>query len=469
MALADVQGVFNTIQQGKQNQLQKEQLKQQGDIAKREADLREKQLDQEHEYQQATLAAQQAYERARETQFYQSNPAVARATGSLVNQQGGTPQPIANIINKYQQQNQTVGAVPNTQETYSIPSQTAPTGPPISVTQPTQLEAAKQSGAAKALENQTLYEQQQKLEAQRATAEQNTAQIRASLDHQHDMAKAQMETESRERIEKARNIAEQLRTQTEVGGRLQEERIRQQGLYDPNRVNQAVQDLYNGNSTIEDFNKSPLSKYEKENALSGIALSGAHPINKVQSDYIGAVANLKDLIPEIKDFITNQPNVDHFGARQVLGTINAMGANQARRMDEIESGFGQLSKAIQSGVSSGRIPIFEAQKVMGLLPDPHLPADQNVQKYNLLMRELGNHINNSLSNIPQDQRGEILKTKGLDPTIFKTFADAQHMKQDKSSEAGIPKEVLDAVPEGKSFKDPDGKTYKKVNGKAVPQ
>lgn len=444
MALADLtafQNIVNNQQAVKGQNAERQQQQKQFETAQK---LREHELELTHQHEQAVLSAQQAYQRTQQFNELAKNPAAVRAGGTLVGESGGLPMtngPTNDLANN--------PAAAPTQQTYSVPSQVSGEQPFI-INQPSRQEEANQQGQEAAVKNAPLFAQQQELENKKATAEQQSAFIRAYYDHEHDLTKAKLDRDSQERVAAANNAArlaeERMRSNTAFGV----ESMRIKGMYDPARVSQSVNDLYNGNTTMEDFNKSPLSKYEKENAVSGLGAAGAHALNKGQSDYLTTVANFKDIIPTFKEFIAAQPDTTSTAGSFIKGSLQTApivgDKEQIRRQSELQTQFGSLSKALQSGVSSGRIPIFEAQKLMGFMPDPSAPRDQNLAKYNDLVKFLGDHVNNTLSNIPMDQRATIVDNK-IGTDLFKQYVDVNHLKQD--SPVVSKDQAQDAIPTGR--------------------
>lgn len=427
MSLADVSQVFNTIQQGKDNAARAAALKQQQQQFDRSQDLQEKQLDLQHAHEQAILAASQAYQRTQQFNELAANPQVARAQGQVTDQQYAQPMT--------QGPTNDLAAQPPVSQTLSVPSQ-VPGEQPFTLNLPTREEEARQQGVEQGLKNEPLYEQQKEIERQKEEGEANAGQMRALIDQQHQDQRDMYDRKSREDIAKLESDSREREGAARNATDLARERLQIQGLYDPNRVKQTAIDLYNGDTTTEDFNKSPLSKYEKEGAQSSLMGAGAHPINKAQSDYLNNVSILKDILPTVKSFIVNQPDMSNTfmaharGGRQVTPYIG--NADQIKRNNEIQSQFGEFAHTIGAMSSTGRIPLLEAQKIMGYLPDPNLPQQTNVDRYNDLIKLLGGHINATLSNIPDAQRVNIINKKvGLD--LGQHFVDATHMKNGQSN------------------------------------
>lgn len=421
MALAEVQAVINANNQRQQGQRQQQELDQQQKQHDAQLKLEQQKLELEHGHQQATLAALQAFQRSQQFNTLAQNPAMVRAMGQQTGSSGEIME--GNSMTS-----------PPTQESYSVPSQVQGEQP-FNINLNSRDEEARQQGQEAALKNVPSYQQQTDLETQKANAQQNSAMMRAYIDHEHDLEKQKLINESEERRNQATVNASKYGADVSARSRITAAGMGIQRQFDPTRVEQMVNDLHNGDTSIDDFRKSTLSPVEKEAVSSGLATGNSHGLSKDQQDYITKLSNIKEIVPLMKQFIAGQPESSSSLGGLVKGgfqSLPGVNAEQKRLQDEMASKFGELSKALSSGVALGRISNFEAQKLMGYLPTYTSPQSVNLKRLNDFTAAIGGHMNNALSNIPMAQRTALVDKKiGMDN--FKQYIDLDHLKQGMGS------------------------------------
>lgn len=422
MALADISQIMNTISANEQIALQKEQLQQQKEEQKQRLEFERQKLDYDHQHQDAVIKAAQALQRAQNFQQLASNPNTVRAMGQKTGQSYSQPMTKGPTIELANQ--------PATGESYSVTSEID--GRPMNFNLPTREEEARLQGMEAGLKNDPLYQQQTKLETQRERAKQFSDELAYYRTMQKDAAdNARAERIATGQQATALQVA-QIRAAGQAAGKADAG-----ADINMDTIQQTIQDIEDGALTQETFNRDKsLSNAAKLVVGNGLKAAGIQPLSDKQKLALESLGQVVPLIGYVDEYINELDSMP-------VGT-GALTSNGRRLRKQIESGYGMYARGL-SGVSSGRLPIFEAQKSLdAVVPSAIRTTKDNIKQANELRKRLKNNIEESLKGISPDRINRLIQERLTGHNLM-PISDIHHLRAELSGKAQKPT----AIPTGK--------------------